>query len=1090
MKKLTLSIICAMLAIAVLAQAPQGISHQAVIRNAANELVSNAPIGIQVSILQGSAQGIAVYTETHIPISNANGLISFVIGQGNGVDDFSAIDWAAGPYFIKTEADPAGGMNYTITGTSQMLSVPYALHAKTAETHTQPINESDPVYNAWDKSTGIVITEGQIIDLQDYLTQEFDPEFNAWDKSTGIVITEGQIIDLQEYLTQEFDPEFNAWDKSTGIVITEGQIIDLQEYLTQEFDPEFNAWDKSSGIVITEGQIIDLQEYLTQEVDPDFNAWDKSTGIVITEGQIVDLQEYLTQEFDPEFNAWDKSTGIVITEGQIIDLQDYLTQEFDPEFNAWDKSTGIVITENQITDLKDYLTEETDPVFSAWDKTEGITINESQIIDLQNYLMDILGESIGDLADVDLNGLAAGKILKYDAVIEKWVVSENDLQTVSQHNYQVTLSRDGGSFMTGVKSYAQEEIDAMAPYNGLTVHNSTTNCINYYFLNNWFEACGTCTPQPTQAEAGNDTIVQGGDLSVNLNANTPEMGEGLWTILIGEGGTLDDTTNPQALFTGQPFVDYTLQWAIATACDTSSDEVSVTFNPWQCGMPITDERDDQSYETVQLGDQCWMAENLKYLPAVVEPGTGSNTEPYYYVYGYNGTSVSAAKATANYQTYGALYNWPAALTACPTGWHLPIDAEWTALTTFVSSQPAYLCNSNTSYIAKALAATTNWSTTSNTCDIGNNLSANNATGFSGLPGGYRGTYGAFSHIGVYGYWWSATETSTTFAWLRYLFHGNADVGSVYDAKGYGFSVRCVRDETSPPTTYNLNIEINPAGAGTVTGAGQYEADEEVNLTAEANPGWEFVNWTDDDGIVSHAANFTYTMPAEDITLTANFIEEQAGFTCGSPFTDSRDNQSYNTIQIGTQCWMAENLKYLPSVVGSGTGSNTEPYYYVYGYNGTSVSAAKATANYQTYGALYNWPASVTACPTGWHLPSDAEWTALTTYVSSQAAWLCNSNSSYIAKALAATTNWSTTSNTCAIGNNLSANSAAGFLGLPGGYRDTSGTFYLIGFIGYWWSAAEYSATSAWSRYLYYDDAYVFRFDDTKGHGFSVRCVRD
>jgi large repetitive protein len=83
-------------------------------------------------------------------------------------------------------------------------------------------------------------------------------------------------------------------------------------------------------------------------------------------------------------------------------------------------------------------------------------------------------------------------------------------------------------------------------------------------------------------------------------------------------------------------------------------------------------------------------------------------------------------------------------------------------------------------------------------------------------------------------------------------------------------------------TYNLNLEVSPADAGTVTGAGQYEAGEQVNITAEANPGWEFVNWTDDDGIVSEAANFTYTMPAEDVTLTANFVEEQVGFNCGDP----------------------------------------------------------------------------------------------------------------------------------------------------------------------------------------------------------------
>ena len=132
MKKTMLSIISIMLGFVLMGQTPQGISHQAVIRNAANELVANSPVGIRVSILQGAPDSTVVYAEVHTPLSNANGLITFVIGQGNDQSsDFSAIDWAGGPYFVKTEADPQGGINYTIEGISQLWSVPYALSAGT-----------------------------------------------------------------------------------------------------------------------------------------------------------------------------------------------------------------------------------------------------------------------------------------------------------------------------------------------------------------------------------------------------------------------------------------------------------------------------------------------------------------------------------------------------------------------------------------------------------------------------------------------------------------------------------------------------------------------------------------------------------------------------------------------------------------------------------------------------------------------------------------------------------------------------------------------------------------------------------------------
>jgi hypothetical protein len=113
-----------------IAQAPEKMSYQAVIRDANDHLVANQAVGMQVSILKGSASGTAVYVETQGPTSSANGLVSMEIGGGTVVSgDFAAIDWANGPYFIKTETDPTGGTNYSIVGTSELLSVPYALYS-------------------------------------------------------------------------------------------------------------------------------------------------------------------------------------------------------------------------------------------------------------------------------------------------------------------------------------------------------------------------------------------------------------------------------------------------------------------------------------------------------------------------------------------------------------------------------------------------------------------------------------------------------------------------------------------------------------------------------------------------------------------------------------------------------------------------------------------------------------------------------------------------------------------------------------------------------------------------------------------------
>jgi hypothetical protein len=133
MKKIYSILAGLLLTASVFAQAPQKMSYQAVIRNTSNALITSTPVGMQISVLQGSLTGTAVYVETQTPSTNANGLVSVEIGGGTVVSgNFSTINWANGPYFIKTETDPTGGTAYTITGTNELMSVPYALNAANA----------------------------------------------------------------------------------------------------------------------------------------------------------------------------------------------------------------------------------------------------------------------------------------------------------------------------------------------------------------------------------------------------------------------------------------------------------------------------------------------------------------------------------------------------------------------------------------------------------------------------------------------------------------------------------------------------------------------------------------------------------------------------------------------------------------------------------------------------------------------------------------------------------------------------------------------------------------------------------------------
>ncbi len=219
--------------------------------------------------------------------------------------------------------------------------------------------------------------------------------------------------------------------------------------------------------------------------------------------------------------------------------------------------------------------------------------------------------------------------------------------------------------------------------------------------------------------------------------------------------------------------------------------------PQDAPNTFTDSRDGKVYKTVTIGEQVWMAENLAYLPSVVGPATGSDTDPYYYVYGFDGGTVAEAKATANYITYGVLYNWPAALTACPEGWHLPSDAEWTQLEEYlIANGYNYDGTTTGNKIAKSMANYSGWNTSTVTGAIGNTDYPEywNKSGFSAHPGGYRDGSGSFSNIGYNGFWWSSTQLPTHSAWYRNLYYGGSGLrrGLNLDEEG-GFSVRCLRD---------------------------------------------------------------------------------------------------------------------------------------------------------------------------------------------------------------------------------------------------------------------------------------------------------
>ena len=212
--------------------------------------------------------------------------------------------------------------------------------------------------------------------------------------------------------------------------------------------------------------------------------------------------------------------------------------------------------------------------------------------------------------------------------------------------------------------------------------------------------------------------------------------------------------------------------------------------------------DGNVYNTVLIGTQCWMKENLRVAhysdgTAIPQGVATSTTLPFRYRPDNNSLNVA---------THGYLYNWKAVMRnssssnanpsgvqgICPTGWHVPSNAEWSQLTNYVSSQSQYVCEGDSTQIAKSLAYTSGWLSNIFSCSVGEDQNTNNATGFSARPSGYY--LGSYSGFGSAAFFWSSTDyMADGEAWYLSLLYGMPTVGRDGNIKTTGFSVRCLRD---------------------------------------------------------------------------------------------------------------------------------------------------------------------------------------------------------------------------------------------------------------------------------------------------------
>ena len=859
-------------------------------------------------------------------------------------------------------------------------------------------------------------------------------------------------------------PDFIVTNISTG-----SNIFSLQPGESLSFDVEFcpeePIYNYATELTIDGAEpcndvVVQLSGNVLYNVELVIDVMPPEAGTVSGEGFYVSGTEVTISAFENMgwvFLNWTES-GEVISTDSVYSFEafedHYLTSNFQGLDsvdvlilkNGWNLiSFDVILNENTPDDVfSDLISSSTLDYVTSYGETNGIknTTHGSPPLNLPDDVLSDLN-SVSPLDGVSSSGMNAGLYFNPNGMS----IFNTLTEIVPHQGYWVKVNSDCNFTVEGIP---------------ITGQNTCYNLLeNWNLISYW---PGENMPPETAftnlISQDQLVIIIGYENGVDVffNPNTPQL------------NTLTELRNGHG---------YWVQTTENIPC------YSYPQTEWLCGDSIVDQRDGQSYGTVLIGNQCWFKENLNYE---------------------SGNSWCYDNNPVNCDNYGRLYDWETALIVCPNGWHLPSDEEWKMLEGEVDSQynypdPEWDGQGMRGFDAGLnLKSTSGWNSNGNGTDL---------YGFGALPGGDHGSSGSFG-LGSSGRWWSSSETLGTIAWGRHLYNYD-DGSSRYNYfTSSGLSVRCLKDtiiQNLPPNTPSNPSPSNDTIIQTTSAVLEWDCTDpegdpllfDIYFGNETDPPLLVSSHTEssyDPGVLENNTYYWKIVAHDDKGNTTEGPEWSfstpegggSGEPCPGTETVTYGGQVYNTVLIGNQCWFKENLNIGTMIPGDDdmlNNSTIEKYCY-----------DDAQANCDTYGGLYQWNEMMQyttqqgiqgICPLNWHIPTDEEWKELEGEVDSQygypnpewddTGWR-GLDAGLILKS---TSGWNSNGN----GTDL-----YGFGALPGGYRDSNGSFYVLGNFGYWWSSSEGSGTSAWYRGLYYDFDGSYRYNYYKSLGFSVRCLKD